>query len=590
MRTLNCFIATAMICQGSVAYAQEFPRRVEQPVIDPYGVEIKSGRFGDLSIPLISIGGDGDYALKRVYAPQDGRELLVQTIYDLNTSQQIFNNVSYDVIRYQHQNGSTKFRRPTGSSAAFQVEHVSKGFLLDGWFVDKYGVKYKDGKVVYPDGREVWGGVSSVGSTPSYDAVSVMRNNFGFLLKTHAGVTQAVNLARDYCDFAASAACTGLSATRTASFSGFGTLQYTLTNAAGEIVSVQFQSIEAFVQEPRCFQNPPGPYTCNGIVYPYNYPTQITFPGSSKPPVSISYGSSGDPRNVNHSEVLVATVVSEGVTVTYDNANYPSGTGGSGPSGYQVLVKAFVNGVRQFSSVSAALGRQWSPSTLDLKTVEDGLGRGKAFFYDQEGNVVEEVRPELGGMLYQYDARLNLVEVALNPKTGSAESTLITRFEYPAACSPETQATCNLPLAMIDPKGNRTEYTYNVHGQLLTKTGPAPTSGAARPITRNSYTMRTAYILNASANPVPAGSPISMLTATSVCITTENCVGSADEVVTTYDYGPATGPNNLLLRGVAVTARNAAGQVETLRTCYTYNYFGERISETKPRAGLGACS
>lgn len=63
-----------------------------------------------------------------------------------------------------------------------------------------------------------------------------------------------------------------------------------------------------------------------------------------------------------------------------------------------------------------------------------------------------------------------------------------------------------------------------------------------------------------------------------------NCVTPSDEVRTTYDYGPNSGPNNLLLRGMVEDATGAA-----LRTCYGYDARGNRISETRPRAGLASC-
>ena len=60
--------------------------------------------------------------------------------------------------------------------------------------------------------------------------------------------------------------------------------------------------------------------------------------------------------------------------------------------------------------------------------------------------------------------------------------------------------------------------------------------------------------------------------------------GSSDEVTTTYDYGPDSGPNNLWLRGKVVTAGGVS-----LRTCYGYDVSGNKISETSPRAGLAVC-
>jgi hypothetical protein len=64
--------------------------------------------------------------------------------------------------------------------------------------------------------------------------------------------------------------------------------------------------------------------------------------------------------------------------------------------------------------------------------------------------------------------------------------------------------------------------------------------------------------------------------------------GAADEVRIGYDYGPDSGPNNLLLRGMTVTAHDGIGIV-TLRTCYGYDARGRRISETRPNANLTSC-
>ena len=71
----------------------------------------------------------------------------------------------------------------------------------------------------------------------------------------------------------------------------------------------------------------------------------------------------------------------------------------------------------------------------------------------------------------------------------------------------------------------------------------------------------------------------------SLDLTTGACAaGTTDLVTTAYDYGPTSGPNNLWLRGVAVTADG-----QTLRTCYGYGSLGRRISETQPNANLTSC-
>ena len=45
-----------------------------------------------------------------------------------------------------------------------------------------------------------------------------------------------------------------------------------------------------------------------------------------------------------------------------------------------------------------------------------------------------------------------------------------------------------------------------------------------------------------------------------------------------------TPPNNLLLRGTVVTADG-----QTLRTCYTYDDMGRKISETQPKGTGSSC-
>jgi YD repeat-containing protein len=85
------------------------------------------------------------------------------------------------------------------------------------------------------------------------------------------------------------------------------------------------------------------------------------------------------------------------------------------------------------------------------------------------------------------------------------------------------------------------------------------------------------------------------MTATSLCRTSaatgnpaSPCATAGDEVRTDYDYGPDSGPNNLLLRGQTVTSTDG-GVTTVLRTCYGYDGQGNRISETQPRADLASC-
>ena len=148
---------------------------------------------------------------------------------------------------------------------------------------------------------------------------------------------------------------------------------------------------------------------------------------------------------------------------------------------------------------------------------------------------------------------------------------------------------CSKPLRVIDERGNQTDYTYDpAHGGVLTETGPAAVPGGPRPQKRYSYVQRQAW-LHTGGGYAPTGQPVWLLASESICRTTAStgsgCAGGpADEVVTTYEYGPNQGPNNLLVRGVAVTAQGL-----TLRTCYTYDALGRKTSETPPAAGFATC-
>jgi len=283
------------------------------------------------------------------------------------------------------------------------------------------------------------------------------------------------------------------------------------------------------------------------------------------------------------------TVISVPTIVTPREEIEPSGSSGSfsGSPIYELVIRTRVDG--ELISISKAI-RPYDDegkSRRHLDWVIDALGRRTTYFYNQYDEAAAVQLPDGNGTTVGTDSRGNRTSTSIFTKNQSQEA-LTTLYSYPAQC-----AWCNSPLTVTDPSGNVSEYTYNDRGQVLTERGPAPTSGGARPTVVNEYTMRTAYIKETGGSVVAAGPAISMLTRSFTCITSATCdenTPASDKVVTDYDYGPPTGLNNLLLRGMAVTAfNNATNQLETLRTCYTYNYFGERIAETQPKAGLTSC-
>ena len=200
-----------------------------------------------------------------------------------------------------------------------------------------------------------------------------------------------------------------------------------------------------------------------------------------------------------------------------------------------------------------------------------------------------------------YDGVGNITQVTRHARPGSTQiggsawSNIVTSATFDTTHI----RSQNKPLTMTDANGHTTNYTYSTdHGGLLTETGPAPSSGAARPETRHSYTQLYAWISNGSGGYVQAATPIWLRTATSTCRTSAAsttgsyvpCSAAGDEVLTQYDYGTGDSShgNTLLLRGQTVTSTDG-GTTTTLRTCYGYDALGRRISETRPNANLTSC-
>jgi hypothetical protein len=209
--------------------------------------------------------------------------------------------------------------------------------------------------------------------------------------------------------------------------------------------------------------------------------------------------------------------------------------------------------------------------------------------------ILKVVMPEGNQTLYSWDARGNLKTETQEPKPGSSLPNIVLSANYSTSCS--NALTCNEPNFTTDGNLNTTNYTYNQsNGELATQTDPAvavPSVGNENPETVYTYTQQYAWVLNSSGNTlVQAATPIWLPSTETTCRTTQmtpsGCSGgAADQVTTTYYYGPNSGsvPNNLYLRGVSV-AWNGTTRV----TCYGYDKYGNRISVTKPNAGLALTS
>lgn len=146
------------------------------------------------------------------------------------------------------------------------------------------------------------------------------------------------------------------------------------------------------------------------------------------------------------------------------------------------------------------------------------------------------------------------------------------------------------PLSKTDENGNETDWTYTTYGKVVSELLPAPISGAGRPLKLYTYVQKSAYILNSSGSLVSSGTPIWLPDTETTCQTFAGsnaltCDSGAPKLTTTYIYGADGTADNLLPRGVIISD----GTTNRV-TCYTYDKYSHKISETLPNANLASCS
>lgn len=233
----------------------------------------------------------------------------------------------------------------------------------------------------------------------------------------------------------------------------------------------------------------------------------------------------------------------------------------------------------------------WGSSTPDDyrvgATAEVWNGMTKETFYFATGlnnPLVKHSKSSGHYFTYQYDGRNNVTAIE-EYAAGATTPSYVRTASYPSSCA--NLKTCNQPDYIVDANGHRTDLTYDpAHGGVLTETGPAV--NGVRPQKRFTYAQRYAWYLNGAGVMTRETRPIWVRTAESYCRTSAasgaGCAAANDEVVTSYEFGPDSGPNNLIVRGTAVTADG-----QTLRTCYGHDRNGNTIWERAPRAGLTSC-
>lgn len=272
------------------------------------------------------------------------------------------------------------------------------------------------------------------------------------------------------------------------------------------------------------------------------------------------------------------------LTVTYDDSDRVSIlSNGVGTWTYGYADSAGVFTTTKTDPLSKVWTYKSQSGTGLLLSEKDPLNRETTYGYDEKGRLIRVTRPEGDADEYAYDARGNVTQVTRKAKPGSGLGDITASASYPSTCS--NVVTCNKPTSITDPLTKVTDYTYDsTHGGVLTVTAPAPTSGAARPETRFTYSALYAWYKNSSGTIVQGPSSVYRLTATAACATGagSSCAAASNEIKTTYVYGAASVANNLLPTSMSTGSGDGA---LTATTTQTYNDVGDVVTVDGPLSG-----
>lgn len=306
--------------------------------------------------------------------------------------------------------------------------------------------------------------------------------------------------------------------------------------------------------------------------------------------------------DINGNKNVTQQTFADGQTYSYTWQN-------TGNAPYKALGGSYTNAAGKTVTVSYGKYRQPDlPNDLTYfatptpERITDELGRSTTWFYcsySSSGRCTipppsQQTMPDGDKYEYVYNGNRQIISKKHIAKPGSSLAAVLetTTFDCTAlACRTK-------PTSRTDANNKTVTFVYEPsHGGVLSQTDPAGANGIPA-VKRYAYVQRAAWLTNGAGGFVQSSAPIWLLAQERTCRTTATnagaigsatgCAGgSADEVITTYDYGPDTGAvaNNLWLRGVGVTADG-----QTRWKCFGYDASGNKISETSPGAGLTSCS
>ncbi len=574
---------TAMVVPAQLS--AQLPPPPRNQFTDNNGVDVRTGNQS-FSVPMLHIGPPGQFGLDLTYSASGGnlrdsfdngyRSIWLGSGYhsvnasfgesgggispQFSTPESIIDESSTHP-RFQRQDGSIVY---FGNLVLHQLNSMGDGsedtYRLADSVVFADGVRWTLNYKTYsrptaPDYR-----LQSVTSNTGYQIKFIYASNtpgaLGWLQRTGA---VGINMAVEYCDPIADT-CSLQQQWPTATDAQVGTNERQMTNSAGEVTKLRGLGTDGSGNQISSITLPGWPL--DGIEYYEAY-----MPTCS--PVVDEWAQcnmGGDYR--------VVKIVTPSRTTTY-SYNYSQ-------LFFTTITSTNPNNVQ-------AVHESNGPGVLGMKRVTDTLNRTTAFVFDVNGLIKKSTWPEADRTEWIYDGNANPTSETAFPKTGAGSLSMAYTYESCAIGVP----TCGKVRTATDPRSNTAEFRYNSRGQKIAEIGP-PDANGVRAVQRWFYEDRYAYVKDASGTMVAASNPVSVLVKEVKCRATFNgdmnnpaCASAADEVTTVYEYGASGSSNALLVR--AKIEDQGAGRLN-LRTCYGYDRFGNKISETSPRAGLSTCS
>ena len=269
--------------------------------------------------------------------------------------------------------------------------------------------------------------------------------------------------------------------------------------------------------------------------------TGIRRPGAATDTTTVTYGGPSG---------RVSQVVNNGETKTYT----------WGTSGANTTLNT-ATGAGETGQI------QSNPTAQQVVAVAEGGSGTTTYTVDFLGRVTRVTRPEGDYTNYTLDIYGNVTEVREVAKPGSGMPDLVATANFNAGCLNTTNGSliCNAPNYTIDPKGNRTDFTYDpVHGSVTRVQLPSPITGGARPEVNTGYTALYPKVINGFGGLVNADSPEYKVTLVTTCATAATCTGTANESKVTVAYNTP----NLQVSSVTVASGNGA---ISSTTAYSYD-------------------